>query len=303
MKRWTIGKILKRLINQTSYSSKEDKSLSDVCHAYELILQRPIDSNGKSFWEAKIKNGTFSRTLLVDTLVSSPEYQMLKKTPFHEMVHLARVEWIKKLPDVSFILDIGGSSPNIDQGALIELGYPYRPKKLFIFDLPPEEQYWGKPKFPQDRDYSFAWGNLKYFHGRAENIQTVGALQHTKFDMVYMGQTIEHIMPEFLPGVLEWIGDHLADDGKFIFDTPNRLITAIQSDAFIDPDHKIEYTPNELRDILHRCNFSISDSWGLLPMPKTFKLKKFSPQEVYDHALVSNELEISYLFAFSCERN
>ena len=133
-------------------------------------------------------------------------------------------------------------------------------------------------------------------------------IEHSKLntnevDMVYMGQTIEHIMPEFLPGVLEWIGDHLAHNGKFIFDTPNRLITAIQSDAFIDPDHKIEYTPNELRDILHSCNFSISDSWGLLPMPKTFKLKKFSPQEVYDHALVSNELEISYLFAFSCERN
>ncbi|GIR49740.1 MAG: hypothetical protein CM15mP58_18370 [Burkholderiaceae bacterium] len=63
------------------------------------------------------------------------------------------------------------------------------------------------------------------------------------------------------------------ENGKFIFDTPNRLITSIQSDSFIDPDHKIEYTPDQLESILRKHNFSISDSWGLLPMPMTFQLK------------------------------
>ena len=71
----------------------------------------------------------------------------------------------------------------------------------------------------------------------------------------------------------------------------------------LDPDHKIEYTPDQLESILRKHNFSISDSWGLLPMPMTFQLKKFSPQEVYDHALLSEDLKVCYLFAFSCTRN
>ena len=118
-----------------------------------------------------------------------------------------------------------------------------------------------------------------------------------------MGQTIEHIVPESLPGILDWISDHLNENGKFIFDTPNRLITSIQSDSFIDPDHKIEYTPNQLEGILRKHNFSISNSWGLLPMPMTFQLKKFSPQEVYNHPLLSEDLKVCYLFAFLCTRN
>ena len=85
------------------------------------------------------KNGTFSKPLLIDALVNSPEYQMLKKTPFHEMVHLARVEWMNHLPKGSFILDIGGSAPNIDQGALIELGYsPPQKRNLAPFQNPDE---------------------------------------------------------------------------------------------------------------------------------------------------------------------
>jgi len=298
-----LSEKIKKIVYSTIPVKKECSSMKDVCAAYELILQRPIDTHGRLYWQNQIKNGNFSKPFLVDALVHSPEYQMLKKTPFHEMVHLARVEWTKHLPKGSSILDIGGSSPNIDQGALIELGYPHRPKQLFIVDLPPEEQYWGKPKFPQDRDYTFSWGILKYFHGRAENIGSLKGLQNLKFDIIYMGQTIEHIMPDFLPDILDWISDHLSENGKFIFDTPNRLITSIQSDSFIDPDHKIEYTPDQLESILRKHNFSISDSWGLLPMPMTFQLKKFSPQEVYDHTLLSEDLKVCYLFAFSCTRN
>ena len=143
--------MLKRAI--TAFLSKAsvcNKAVSEdiefVSRAYELILQRPLDKAGKVFWDSRIQDNTFSKTNLVDTLVESPEYQMLKRTPFHEMVHLSRTLWVKDLPKATSILDIGGSSPNIEQGALIELGYPYRPKKLFIFDLPPEEQYWGKSK-------------------------------------------------------------------------------------------------------------------------------------------------------------
>ena len=62
------------------------------------------------------------------------------------------------------ILDIGGSSPNIETGALIELGYLHRPKKLIIFDLLPDEQYWGAPKYNQQK--------IIFFHGDPLNTYT-----------------------------------------------------------------------------------------------------------------------------------
>ena len=83
------------------------------------------------------------------------------KTPFMKwFICASRVD--ETSTKGSSILDIGGSSPNIDQGALIELGYPHRPKQLFIFDLPPEEQYWGKPKFPRTGTIFFP-GELEIF--------------------------------------------------------------------------------------------------------------------------------------------
>ena len=58
------------------------------------------------------------------------------------MVHHARQQWVSQLAAFAEVLDIGGSSANTE-GALIELGYVHRPKPITIFDLPPEQQYWG----------------------------------------------------------------------------------------------------------------------------------------------------------------
>ena len=188
-------------------------------------------------------------------------------------------------------------------GALIELGYKHRPKELIIFDLPPEEQYWGKPKFPQDRDYEFNWGILKYIHGRIENIHDYRQLDGKRFDCVFMGQVIEHILPDQLHIVLKWIREHLKENGKFIFDTPNRIITRIQSpDKLIDEDHKYEYTPGELEKILNLNGFKVVKKTGILAMPGTFHSKNFNPLEAYETELVNDNPDVSYLFAFECAK-
>ena len=67
---------------------------------------------------------------------------------------------------------------------------------MWVSDL--DQQYWGKPKFAQNKNYKFTWGKLNYFHGRVENIKSFSELKDKKYDMVYMGQTIEHIYPEKL---------------------------------------------------------------------------------------------------------
>lgn len=269
--------------------------------AYVSLLQRKIDGVGLNYWKAKIVDGTFEYKELLDTICSSPEFIMHYKIPFNDVLHKGRQAWCKSLPKFDFILDIGGSSPNIEMGALIELGYQHWPKEIIIFDLPPSEQYWGPPKFCQDRDYKFDWGIVQYVHGRAEEIYDYHVLDNKKFDCIFMGQAIEHINKEKLDVVLKWISEHLMESGKFIFDTPNRDITRIQSpDKLIDEDHKYEYTPNELEKLLNSNGLKVVKKVGILGMPNTFYSKSFNPLEAYESEIINNAPETSYVFAFEC---
>lgn len=269
--------------------------------AYLCLLQRHADEVGYNDWMDKIRQGTFNYKTMIDTLISSPEFIMHYQTPFHMMVHQSRQRWIKEIGYYRSILDIGGSSANTELGALMELGYGHKPESIVIFDLPPEQQYWGKPTFDQSRPYSFSWGKIEYIHGRAEKIPDDRRLDGRSFDCIFMGQTIEHIDPEALPALLRWIKSHLAPGGRYIMDTPNRLVTRIQSpDGFIDNDHKYEYTPAELENILTLNGFKVVNRWGLMDLPGSCSSKAFDPLESYKTELLVKSPETSYCFAFEC---
>jgi SAM-dependent methyltransferase len=271
--------------------------------AYLVLLQRKIDTVGQSCWSQKIIDGSFNYKNLLDTLIASPEYIMHYKEPFSAVLHRARQTWIRTLPLFDSILDIGGSSPNIEMGAMIELGYLHRPKKITILDLPPEEQYWGRPKYNQEPEYDYSWGTVEYIHGKAESIRSIESLANRRFECVFMGQTIEHIKHEALSGLLVWISEHLSPGGKLIFDTPNRKITQIQSpNKLIDLDHKYEYDPIEMKRILERNGFDVNNQWGLLDMPQTYKNGIFNPLEVYETESLNQHPETSYCFAFECQK-
>jgi 2-polyprenyl-3-methyl-5-hydroxy-6-metoxy-1,4-benzoquinol methylase len=271
--------------------------------AYLVLLQRKIDPVGLSYWSEKIANSSFKYKVLLDSIIASPEYIMHYKEPFSTVLHRARQAWVRTLPLFESILDIGGSSPNIEMGAMIELGYLHRPKKITILDLPPEKQYWGKPKYNQEPQYNYSWGIVEYIHGTAESIHSIECLADRRFECVFMGQTIEHINQESIDDLLTWISAHLSPRGRFVFDTPNRRITKIQSpNKLIDPDHKYEYDPIEMKKILERNGFDVSDQWGLLDMPQTYKNGIFNPLEVYETEPLNRHPETSYCFAFDCQK-
>lgn len=271
--------------------------------AYIVLLQRKIDTVGQSYWSQKIIDGSFDYKNLLDTLIESPEYIMHYKEPFSMVLHRARQTWIRTLPLFDLILDIGGSSPNIEMGAMIELGYSHQSKKITILDLPPEEQYWGKPKYNQESQYNFSWGTVEYVYGKAESIHSIEALVNRKFECVFMGQTIEHIKREAIDDLFLWISEHLLPEGKLIFDTPNRKITQIQDpNKLIDQDHKYEYNPLEMKGLLEKHGYKVINQWGLLDMPQTYKNRIFNPLEVYETEILNQHPETSYCFAFECQK-
>jgi SAM-dependent methyltransferase len=266
--------------------------------AYRVLLRREIDPSGLLAWRDVVASGRFHQQHVIDTLLASEEYLTRFGIDLTAIQHRSRQEWIRTLAPFDRILDIGGSSPNRPEGALIELGYPHRPSRLDILDRPPDLQYWGKPKYDQSVSAQFDWGTVSYFHGSGEKVAEIPALQEREYDCVFLGQAIEHIYPESLPAMLGWARTHLAPGGRLIFDTPNRLLTKIQCPgSFIDPDHKYEYAPAELERVVADAGFSVTRKVGMVHLPVQAASGHYDPREFAEAPLLSDDVDACYLFA------
>jgi SAM-dependent methyltransferase len=240
---------------------------------------------------------------VLNHLRGSPEFAMAYQRPLPIMrVHSARQAWVAELPQAQTLLDIGGSSPYAVEGTLLDMGYPHRPKRLTIFDKPPESQYFGKPGYDQSQTYALPWGEVQFLHGFAEDIVSDQRLIDAQFDLIFMGQVVEHVLPQALPGLFQWISTHLSPHGTFCCDTPNRLITRLQTgeDDLIDPDHKYEYRPSELQSIMQDNGLRVIKQVGLLEMPNVVSLQRFGTQDYYQGRLICENPNDGYCFASHC---
>jgi len=267
--------------------------------AYLILMRRQIDPSGLATWRDSIGRGMFSPESVVEVLQRSDEYQMRVGSNVNARLHAARQLWVRSLPPLDRLLDIGGSSPASAEGALIQMGYPHRPRQLDILDLPPERQNWGTPAYDQSVPSQFDWGTVSYFHGAAEDVATLLSLQDKVYDGVFMGQAIEHIRPEALPDVLAWIRAHLVSGGRLIVDTPNRLLTKIQCPTwYIHPDHKLEYEPAQLEQVFNESGFKVTRKTGMAHLPKIAASGRYDAREFADAALLHDDVDACYLFAF-----
>lgn len=297
--RW-CAQVLQRFLPASMLKMVSDEDY--VRMAYLVLLHRPIDPAGLAAWREQLASPQFNRQRVVETLLSSKEYLTRFGVNLFDKMHSSRQAWIKTVPAARSILDIGGSSANDPQGALIELGYPHRPERLHILDLPPGQQYWGRPKYDQGVPHTFDWGEVRFFHGSAERLRNVEALQQERYDMVFMGQAIEHVWPDALPDMLAWIRQHLDPDGWLVFDTPNRLLTSVQCPhSLIDPDHKHEYAPAELEAIVVGAGFTVKRRVGMLHLPVQATSRVYDVMEFAHAPLLSDDVDSCYLFALEAQ--
>lgn len=95
----------------------------------------------------------------------------------------------------------------------------------------------------------------------------------------------------------------LRPGGHLCLDTPNARLARIQvPDGFIFPEHKYEYTVQELVQEVQRAGFTVVRTLGVAPMPRTLETRRFDTVELYRNAFVSDDAEISYLFYLECLR-
>lgn len=212
-------------------------------------------------------------------------------------IHLSRVKLVMLLlPDSKVIIDLGGANC-----PLHHIGYPYKFDSLTVVDLPPQN------RFEEYRDKIVKEENT--LNGPIFTLFTsmtdLSDIKNDSVDLVWAGQSIEHLTEDDLDKVFLEVWRILKPGGYFCFDTPNRLITEIHAgiNNFINPDHKKEYYPNEIRNKIINSGFLIEEEKGLCEMFNSYQTKQFDYNDFVTGNQISNNVEISYIQYYKCKKH
>ena len=210
---------------------------------------------------AELENGTKSPRQLMEWLIHSAEWShSAPMTEFGPSLHYGRGVFIRSLPRARRILDIGGVALGVPYGALVLMGYPYKFQEIVIVDLPSEDRHELYQDGQTQTTVDVAGGKVSY---RYHSMTDLSSYPSASFDMVYSGESIEHITRAEAELVLAEARRVLRPGGVLALDTPNANLTRLQQDAFIDPDHKYEYRHREMAAMLRGNGFVIERAMGI----------------------------------------
>ena len=226
-----------------------------------MLLGREPDHGGMANFTGFLAAGGTRRQMVAD-IIASEEFRRWRAYPpeaFGSSIHAGRSEFVRSLPEARRILDLGGTALAQECGALVAMGYPYRFEELTVVDLPPGDRH------PLYRDsvlperVETERGPVAY---RYHSMTDLGGIADGTVDLVYSGQSIEHVTVDDARVVVDEVARVLRPGGWFALDTPNGRVTRLQQDEFIDPDHEVEYTLDELVALVGG-RFDVRVTYGL----------------------------------------
>lgn len=270
-----------------------------IVMAFLLILNRLPDESGIRYYLERLDGHLINRQQFIQFLFESPEYRSRFEPKFPDRLHEARKEFIKTLPEAECIVDLGGACPTEIEGALYASGYPHRARRLILVDLPFDARMIVPQDFREEkltRDY----GTIEYIHSSMINLS---AIEDGIADMVFSGESIEHVTEAEAVRVIAEAWRVLKPGGYFCLDTPNSKLTRIHSpNQFIHPEHKVEYLPSDLIEMLKGCGFEVVETGGICPMPETARTGVFDETEVFRTPALSGDVNVSYCFYVKCRK-
>ena len=292
-------RVMMRLLFELSKLAVQVRRWPDDClfmrAVYRACLKREPDADGEAFYLAALRRGSMSKLDVLRSVLESNEFKQIYGLPVHPLnaLHQARMMLVRQhLPMARVIVDLGGTAEGNPEGALLAMGYPYRPSEIIVVDpvIPQplrghgEEPEWVTPDGVR----------IRYHQGSMTDLSWI---PDQSVDLVFAGESIEHISENEARTVCAEVFRILKPGGYFCLDTPNATLTRLHSpDVLIHPEHKKEYTVQEIREMLERAGFVILEALGICPMPESLRRRVFDPTELIRNIRLSENPEEGYLF-------
>jgi SAM-dependent methyltransferase len=265
--------------------------------AYQIVLDREPDPTGWATWLSALRTGEMSRREVVLMLRCSPEFESPRSFTGRTLgpsLHVSRCRFIRSLPRAEHIVDLGGTHLGDRRGALVSLGYPYRFESLVIVDLPSDERHAIYRSAENREVVPTEKGPVSY---RYHSMVDLSGFEDDSVDLVYSGQSIEHVQPDEAAVVLKEVYRILRPGGQLALDTPNARVTRLKQPEFIDPDHKAEYTWPELQGMLSQAGLVTGWAKGLNYAGESLAAGRFDVAEVAGNCGLFDAIEDCYLLA------
>jgi SAM-dependent methyltransferase len=267
---------------------------------FHLLFGREPDVSDGGAYVAELESGALSPRQLVEWLVHSAEWShAAPMTEFGPSLHYGRGIFIRSLPKAARILDIGGAAVGDPSGGLVLMGYPYRFDELVVVDLPSEDRHALYQDTERPESVETERGRVTY---RYHSMTDLSGLPSGSFDLVYSGQSIEHVTRREADRVLGQVRRVLKPGGVLALDTPNSRLTRLQQAAYIDPDHEYEYAHDELEAMLRGNGFAVERAHGISYGGESVAGGVFDPVELATKRGLYDDLEDCYLLAYVCRR-
>jgi len=282
------------------FDQMDDQAFVDL--AYRFLLGRAPDEHGKRHFLSRLAKRAISRDLFLHALIDSQEFARSRlHSELGTSIHESRSRFVKGLPRARRVVDLGGSCQASRRGAMVELGYPYEFDLLTIVDLPDRERHelYRSDSGQETETVRTDRGPVEYLY---QSMTTLRPIADQSVDLVYSGQSIEHVTRADAGIVCGEVLRVLKPGAVFALDTPNARVTRLQQDAFIDPDHKYEYTHRELSQDLRAAGFEILEARGMNYAGPIASRAEFSPSTVAGNCGLYAEIEDCYILAYVCRK-
>jgi len=268
---------------------------------YQIMLGREPDDGGLRDHLQRLATGSLRREDLAFSIRGSEEFANRPYPPalLGHSIHAGRCQFIRSLPPARRIVDLGGTHLASEAGSMVMLGYPYPFEELFIVDLPADDRHAIYRSDDQRREVATPLGPVRY---RYHSMVDLSGFDDASIDLVYSGQSFEHVTPAEGQVVLKEVHRILRPGGQFALDTPNGRLTRLQQPEFIDPDHKVEYTWAQLRDLLESAGLTVTRAHGLNWGGPAALQGRFDPAAVAGFSGLYHDIDHSYILAAVCTK-
>lgn len=283
---------------------KDNSNKTYIKHIYQYFLKSTYCETEIDFYLKQLENGEITRITLLFSFLMIPA--SLEQKLFHTQGilshHQARLQLVqKKLPPAQLILDLGGAAGSDPSGTLLSMGYPYQPERIDIVDLPSEERFFKSSSVSDIECHTTPQGTQIYYH--YISMTNLATFPDETFDLVWSGQSIEHITPAEATLLIQEVYRILKPDGHFCLDTPNRQLTLLQvRQGFVHPEHKVEYVPSELMGQLIEIGFVIVEQKAVSPMPISHRTGRFNRLELIHSNSLGDNPNVGYSFYLQCQK-